>query len=147
MTKGCVPCFWMSDHLEFLEAAAVTGSPVEPKFYRMFVLELSLPNFILWRGVHGKPGVLGSAAFPLGFPLPRKKNPTSFVLNFKLAPARTPWDSEHLVEKVLSCLSPVGPQHPEGVIPVVLSAPRRVDSGGSEWGQPKTSVKSRALFC
>lgn len=73
MTKGCVPYFWMSDHLEFLEAAAVTGSPVEPKFCGMFVLELSLPNFILRRGLHSKPGVLGSAAFPLAFPLPHKK--------------------------------------------------------------------------
>lgn len=114
MIKECVQGVWMSDHREFLEEAAVTGSPVEPKFCRMFVLELPLSNFILCTA---NLGVLGSAAFPLGFPLPHKRRSTGFVLNGELASARPLWDSEHLVEEVLSCLSPVSPQHPAGEIP------------------------------
>lgn len=132
--EGMCPVF-LADHMEFLEEAPVTGSPLEPEFCRMIVAELSLSNFILWQSLHGK--LVGLGSFPFGFPFPHNKGSTGFVLNFNLVPARPLCDSGHLVGKVLSCSSPEGSQHPEGEIPAVL--PGR---GGSEWGQLKTPVKS-----
>lgn len=64
--KECAQCFWISDHTEFLEEAATTGSLVEPKFSRIFVLELPLSNFILWPSVYSKPGCVGICCFSLG---------------------------------------------------------------------------------
>lgn len=136
--KGCVQCFWLTDHMEFLEEVAVTRSPVEPKFCRIFVVVLSLSSFILW---HRKLVGLGSAAFPFGFPLPHNKRTTGFVLNFDLAPARPLCDSEHLVGKVLSC---------SRALSILKERSLRCSQacmGQSEWGQLKTPLKSLALFC
>lgn len=52
--------------MEFLGEAAVTGSPAEPRFCRMFVLELPLSNFILWLSVFSKLCGFGILCFSLG---------------------------------------------------------------------------------
>lgn len=146
--KECVQCFWLSDHREFLEEAAVTGSPAEPKSCRMFVLELPLSNFILWPSVCSKPGCVGTCCLSLGVSSSTQNRKPWFCAKWWAGTSQAPvgfwaapWGGAELFEPREPSAS--WRRDPCG------SPPRHVESGGSGWGQPKapSEAEGRALFC